>query len=67
MHLEDGDPVFEVWFWHQGLQRWFVMATQADPLRVTAGVVYFMPTAVDKDPNGDSPLKSLIRSMGGTA
>jgi hypothetical protein len=67
MHLENGQPVFEVWFWHQGLSRWFVMATQSDPARVQYGVVYFMPTAVDKDQNGDSPLKGLIRHLGGDA
>jgi hypothetical protein len=37
----DGDPVFEVWFWHRPLQLWFVMAALPGTVQ---GVVYFSPS-----------------------
>lgn len=36
-------PVYEVWFWHRALKRWFVMSTQGDPAMQAQGVVYFRP------------------------
>lgn len=29
--LKDGTPVFEVWFWHTQLLRWFCMTHNPDP------------------------------------
>ena len=56
-----GEPVFEVWFWHAQLARWFVMSKRADPLMQAKGVVYFDPDEV-----ADS-LRERIRSLGGVA
>jgi hypothetical protein len=42
----DGEPVFEVWYWHEGLKRWFVMSHASDPVMMAQGVVYFRPSEV---------------------
>lgn len=39
--LDDGFPVFEVWFWHERLERWFCMSHSYDLERHRQGVVYF--------------------------
>ena len=54
--LEDGYPVFEAWYWHPELGRWFVMAKAYDPRMASAGVVYF--STVEE-------LKQQIRMLGG--
>lgn len=41
--LDDGTPIFEVWFWHDTLRRWFVMSNYSDPRMTAQGVVYFRP------------------------
>jgi hypothetical protein len=41
--FDDGQPCFEVWFYHQRLQRRFVMSMVANPTLEAAGVVYFSP------------------------
>lgn len=41
--LKDGTPVFEVWFWHDRLRRWFVMSNVANQQMQQQGVVYFRP------------------------
>jgi hypothetical protein len=46
-YLEDGTPIFEVWFWHAQLGIWFCMAAIEDPAAVAQGVVYFRPGDVD--------------------
>lgn len=60
-YVKDGaqeTPVWEVWFWHGGLQRWFVMSTVMDINMVKAGVSYFWP--------GDTAaLRAAIVSQGG--
>ena len=43
-YLADGDAVFEVWFWHALLQRWFVMSL--GPAMDQSGVVHFRPDDV---------------------
>ena len=40
-------PVFEVWFWHSKVKRWFCMATVQDQDQIRHGVVYFWPGDVD--------------------
>lgn len=37
----DGLPVYEVWFWSDEFQRWFVMSRGYDLERVQQGVIYF--------------------------
>lgn len=54
----DETPVFEVWFWHRGINRWFVMSAQSDPAMVRHGVVYFHPNDIDG-------LKRTVKAMGG--
>lgn len=44
--LDDGTPVFEVWFWHEQLKRWFCMSTVTDPRLIAQGVVFFAPADV---------------------
>ena len=44
--LDDGDVVFEVWFWHSLLRRWFVMSYSPIPALVAQGVVFFAPDEV---------------------
>lgn len=39
----DGEPCFEVWFWHRDLKRWFVMSRYHDPMLMSHGVVFFTP------------------------
>jgi len=39
--LEDGYPVFEVWYWFDELGRWFVMSRTYDARLAGAGVVYY--------------------------
>jgi len=39
--LEDGYPVFEVWYWHADLGRWFVMTRTYRPELVEHGAVLF--------------------------
>lgn len=39
--LDDGFPVYEVWFWHDELRRWFVMSRVYDAQLAAAGVVIF--------------------------
>ena len=41
--LDDGTPIFEVWFWHGRIGRWFVMSNYSDPQLVNQGVIYFQP------------------------
>lgn len=41
--LEDGTPIFEVWFYHWTLHRWFVMSYIFDQSMIDQGVVYFRP------------------------
>ena len=55
--LDDGYPVFEVWFYHWELQRWFVMSHVTDPALAAAGVVFF--ATLDQ-------LRQQIRQLGGT-
>lgn len=52
----DDEPVYEVWFWHGELSRWFVMSTTYDAGLFRQGVVYF--DSVDS-------LKAWIRALGG--
>lgn len=42
-YFDDGDPCFEIWFWHSELHRWFVMSYHRDPAFEAQGVVYFHP------------------------
>lgn len=45
--LDDGTLVFEVWFWHQDLRRYFCMTKgPADARMIAQGVVYFHPDEV---------------------
>jgi hypothetical protein len=39
--LDDGYPVFEVWFWHEQLRAWFCFSRVVDPAIAAAGVRYF--------------------------
>ena len=39
--LEDGYPVFEVWFWHADLARWFIMTRVYSEALAGAGAVLF--------------------------
>lgn len=45
-HLEDGTPVFEVWYWHKSLRRWFCMTQHPSPELIAQGVVCFRPAEV---------------------
>ena len=45
--LEDGTPIFEVWFYHWKLKRWFVMAYIFDQRLIDQGVVYFRPGDIE--------------------
>lgn len=54
--LADGFPVFEAWFWHSDLNRWFVMSKAFDPRMAGAGVVYFATL---------EELRQKIRMLGG--
>jgi hypothetical protein len=40
------EAVFEVWFFHRPLQRWFVMSAEANPQLEAQGVVFFHPSEV---------------------
>lgn len=42
----NGHPVWEVWFWHPLLRRWFCMSHEHDPRMIFQGVVYFRPGEV---------------------
>ena len=42
-YLGDGTAVFEVWFWHRKISRWFVMTTADAQAFVKQGVVAFWP------------------------
>lgn len=42
----DGEPVFEVWFWHALTRRWWVMSYARDPRLEAQGVVFFSPEDV---------------------
>jgi len=44
--LDDGIPVYEVWFWHTLLKRWFCMTNNPDPSLYAQGVVCFCPADV---------------------
>ena len=44
--FDDGEAVFEVWFWHKHLCCWFVMSTVSNPQLAAQGVVYFHPNEV---------------------
>lgn len=46
-YVDDGTPVFEVWFWHCILKRWFCMSTVSDPKKIAQGVVYFWPGDIE--------------------
>lgn len=48
--LDDGSLVFEVWYWHQELRRWFVMAPAPDPNMRAQGVIYYHPDQVQRLP-----------------
>ena len=39
--LDDGFPVFEVWFWSKEHARWFVMSRRYDAQLAALGVVFF--------------------------
>jgi len=45
-YLDTGEAVFEVWFWHYPLRKWFCMSAWADPQMVAHGVIYFHPSEV---------------------
>jgi hypothetical protein len=45
-YTEQGEPVYEVWFWHSLLRRWFVMSTVRNEEMEAQGVVYFHPREV---------------------
>lgn len=55
--LDDGTAVYEVWFWHSILRRWFVMSHYSDAAMIKQGVVYFRPD------NGLVGLKSIMRAL----
>lgn len=60
-YVQDGAeevPVWEVWFWHRGISKWFVMSTVVDFNMVKAGVSYFWPGDI-------AALRSTIASQGG--
>lgn len=43
--LDDGTPVFEVWYWHCDLKRWFVMTNEpGDPSLI--GTIAFRPSQI---------------------
>ncbi len=52
------EPIFEVWFWHRLMRRWFCMSTAQDPVMIKHGVVYFWPGDI-------AGLKRSIVSLGG--
>jgi len=54
--LRGTEPVFEVWFWHIELGRWFVMSKTFDIALKAQGVVYF-------DTQAD--LESAVLALGG--
>lgn len=37
----DGVPVYEVWFWHTELRRWFCMSKSYNRQLAYQGVIYF--------------------------
>jgi hypothetical protein len=45
--VADGTPVFEAWFWHRLLRRWFCMSTVHHPALIQQGVVFFQPGDLD--------------------
>jgi hypothetical protein len=39
-----GEPVFEVWYWHAGTRRYFVLTRGPhDAFMIASGVIYFHP------------------------
>ena len=56
---ETGEPVFEVWFWHSTIERWFVMSMNVDAEMMRQGVVYFHP---DEIPDS---LRAKMAGLGG--
>lgn len=49
LRLDDGSPVFEVWFWHAFLRCYFCMTRGPhDPRSVARGVIYFDPSDVPR-------------------
>jgi hypothetical protein len=42
-YLDDGTPVFEVWYWHKMLKRWFCMCPVYNQTLIDQGVVFFYP------------------------
>jgi len=63
IYLPDGgEPVFEVWFWHAQVFRWFVMSRSFNVNYQRGGVIYF-------DPSRDgwkNRLREVVRSLGGS-
>lgn len=55
----DGDPVFEVWFFHAQTKKWFVMSLREDPAMAREGVIYFHPHEV---PGG---LRARLHALSG--
>lgn len=44
---DDGEPVFEVWFWHAQARRYFVLSRGPHDVRALAsGVIYIHPDDV---------------------
>lgn len=44
---DDGEPVFEVWYWHAASRRYFVLSRGPHDARMIArGVIYFQPDDV---------------------
>jgi hypothetical protein len=54
-HVDDL-PVYEVWFWHSELRRWFCMSKSYNVYLARSGVVYFDTKA---------QLIERIRQLGG--
>jgi hypothetical protein len=38
---DDGYPVYEVWYWHDELSRWFVMSRVYNARLAAMGVIFF--------------------------
>jgi len=53
----DGEPVFEVWFFHASTRKWLVMALREDPAMAREGVIFFHPHEVP------SALRARLQSL----
>ena len=62
--LEDGTLIYDVWYWHTLLRRWFCMSCYHNPQMIAQGVVYFWPYDEPGFPALRKKMKKLEEAAG---